>query len=196
MKAVRFKDLVGELRSVVAGLPNRRTGENISYKMEDFGLSAFSVFFTQSPSFLAHQEAMQKARGKNNAQSFFQINKIPCDNQVRQMLDPVSPEVLYPVYDRLYDSLREQGILQTFRGVHDSMFIALDGTWYHSSKKIHCCNCSKLEHANGEITYYHSAVTPVIVAPGKSEVISLRPEFIIPQDGHRLCVFGFAGPRT
>src|SRR5436190_419076 len=116
MKAVRFKDLVGKLRTVVAGLPDGRKGKNLSYKMEDFGLSAFSVFFTQSPSFLAHQKAMQKARGKNNAQSFFQIDKIPCDNQIREMLDPVPPQVLYPVYDHLYDTLREQGILQTFRG--------------------------------------------------------------------------------
>ena len=100
------------------------------------------------------------------------------------MLDPVSPDALYPVYDHLDEALGEQGILQTFRGVHGSTFIALDGTWYYSSNKIHCPNCSKLEHANGEITYYHSAVTPVIVAPGKSEVIPLRPEFIIPQDGH------------
>src|ERR1019366_6575068 len=43
---------------------------------------------------------------------------------------------------------------------------------------------SHLEHKSGEITYYHSAVTPVIVAPGRSEVIALRPEFITPQDGH------------
>jgi hypothetical protein len=27
-------------------------------------------------------------------------------------------------------------------------------------------------------------VTPVLVAPGQSEVIALRPEFITPQDGH------------
>jgi len=59
--------------------------------MEDFGLSAFAVFFTQSPSFLAHQQAMQKARGVNNAQSVFGIQEIPSDNQVRGMLDPVPP---------------------------------------------------------------------------------------------------------
>ena len=60
----------------------------------------------------------------------------------------------------------------------------MDGTWYHSSKSIHCPCCSRIEHSNGEITYYHSAVTPVIVAPGQSKVIALRPEFITPQDGH------------
>jgi hypothetical protein len=184
MSRTDFKNLVGSLRQTLAGLPDRRTGKNLSYDMEDFGLGAFAVFFTQSPSFLAHQKAMQTARGSNNAQSLFGIQNIPCDNQIRQMLDPVAPESLFPVYDDIYDALREAGILQSFQGVHDSTLIALDGTWYHSSHKIHCACCSSLEHTNGQTTYYHSAVTPVIVAPGRAEVISLRPEFITPQDGH------------
>jgi hypothetical protein len=184
MKDVGFKQLAGYLLEVFSLLPNPRKGKNISYAMKDVGLSAFSVFFTQSPSFLAHQKAMRQARGRDNAQSFFQIQKIPCDNRIRTLLDPIPPETLYPVYDRLYEDLRARGILGQFRGVHDSTLIALDGTWYYSSKKIHCPNCSCLEHANGETTYYHSAVTPVIVAPQKSEVIALRPEFIVPQDGH------------
>ena len=40
-------------------------------------------------------------------------------------------------------------------------------------------------HKNGTITYFHSAILPVIVAPGQSQVISLAPEFITPQDGHQ-----------
>lgn len=76
MSGVRFKDLVGLLHKTMAELPNGRTGKNLSYKMEDIGMSAFSVFFTQSPSFLAHQTTMQQVRGKNNAQSLFQIEKI------------------------------------------------------------------------------------------------------------------------
>jgi len=135
--------------------------------MEDFGLSAFAAFFTQSPSFLAHQRAMQTARGANNAQSLFGIADIPCDNQVRVMLDPVPPQTLYPVYDQIYDTLRAHGILQLFRGVHDSTLIALDGTWYHASQKIHCPCCSSLEHANGQTTYYlieHTSL-PRVVEP-------------------------------
>ena len=42
----------------------------------------------------------------------------------------------------------------------------------------------RIKHKDGSITYYHSALTPVIVAPGRSEVIALAPEFILPQDGH------------
>ena len=72
------------------------TGENKSYSMEDFALNAFSVFFTQCPSFLAHQKAMQQTKAQNNATSFFEIGEIPSDNQIRQMLDPVQPQALYP----------------------------------------------------------------------------------------------------
>ena len=184
MSRPSFKDLISCLRETLARFHDRRTGDNCSYAMEDFGLSAFAVFFTQSPSFLAHQKAMQTARGANNAQSLFGIEDIPSDNQVRTMLDPVAPETLYPVYDRVYEALRQEGILESFGAHAHSTLIALDGTWYHSSHKIHCPCCSSLQHANGQVTYYHSALTPVIVAPGRSEVIALRPEFITPQDGH------------
>jgi hypothetical protein len=86
---------------VLTALPDRRQGKNTSYSMADFGLSAFAVFFTQSPSFLAHQKAMQQARGHHNAESLFHLQEIPSDNQIRQTLDPVPPQALYPVYDRI-----------------------------------------------------------------------------------------------
>jgi len=185
MSIRRFDSLVGELRSCLGTLPDKRTGENRQYSMETIGLSAFSVFFTQSPSFLAHQRAMEQNKGQSNAQTLFQVEKIPTDNHVRDMLDPVSPEAVYPVYDRVYKALAEQGVLDTFRSVHGTRLIALDGTWYFSSQSenVNCENCLKIEHASGELTRYHSAITPVIVGPGKPYAIPLRPEFIVPQDG-------------
>jgi hypothetical protein len=149
------------------------------------GLGAFSVFFTQSPSFLAHQKAMQETKGENNARTLFQIRDIPTSNHIRDMLDSVEPKHLFPVYDSVFEALGERGILANFHGVHNTRLIALDGTWYFSSENIECKNCSHIEHQNGSITHYHSAITPVIVAPGMPYAIPLRPEFIIPQDGHK-----------
>jgi hypothetical protein len=180
-----FASLVKKTRECFAGLTNARKGKNISYSMEDFASSAFSVFFTQSPSFLAHQNTMERKKGRSNAQSLFQIEEIPCDNQIRDCLDHVPPEEIFPLYDEVFDSLKGQGVLETYRGLGGTIAIALDGTWYHSSEKIHCANCSCLEHASGKKTYYHAAITPVIVAPGKPRAIPLRPEFIVPQDGHK-----------
>ena len=77
--------------------------------MEDIGLGAFSVFFTQCPSFLAHQKTMQQAKGQSNAQSLFHLEQIPSDNHIRQTLDPVPPEKLFPCYDAVFESLRQAG---------------------------------------------------------------------------------------
>jgi hypothetical protein len=168
----------------MGGLPDARTGDNTRYSMEDIGLSAFSVFFTQSPSFLSAQKTLEQNKGCNNAKSLFQIQEIPCDNHIRQCLDPVSPDKLFPLYDEVYQALRQEGLLDSMRAFHQTQLIALDGTWYFSSDKIHCPQCNCLEHKSGKKTYYHSAITPVIVAPGQPQVIALRPEFIAPQDGH------------
>jgi hypothetical protein len=100
------------LRQNMGSLPDGRTGDNTSYSMEDIGLGAFSVFFTQSPSFLAHQKTMQQARGQSNAQSLFHLEQIPSDNHIRQMLDPVPPETLFPCYDAVLASLRQEGHLE------------------------------------------------------------------------------------
>lgn len=184
MSLRRFDHLMDRLRQCMAAFPDRRTGSNTQYTMEDIGLSAFSVFYTQCPSFLAHQKVMQQNKGKSNAQTLFQIQQIPTDNHVRHTLDDVPPETLYPVYDAIYEALLDHGVIATFRGVADTTPIALDGTWFFSSDTLHCDACSQIEHRTGPITYYHSAITPVIVAPGRRHAIALRPEFITPQDGH------------
>jgi len=180
-----FDHIVERLRTVAAALPDRRTGENTRYSMADIALSAFAVFFTQCPSFLSFQRAMEQARSANNARSLFEIQSIPSDNHIRQTLDPVEPHHLFNVYDDLYQAFEKTGLQQSMRAIHDTQLIALDATWYFSSQSenIHCPNCSCIRQAEGQITHFHSAITPVIVSPGHAQVVPLRPEFITPQDG-------------
>ena len=185
MNARRFDELIQRWRSVMSGLPDRRIGDNTQFEMADIALSAFAVFFTQCPSFLSFQQNMEMAQGRNNARSLFQVGRIPCDNHIRQTLDPVEPGHLFGLFDDLQEAFDQTGLLQEMRAVHDTRLIALDATWYFSSqsKNIHCPRCSSLRHAGGQITNFHSAITPVIVSPGHSQVVPLRPEFIVPQDG-------------
>lgn len=185
MSRPNWSTKVERLRQVFGTFPDPRTGDNTKYSMADIALGAFSIFFTQCPSFLARQRDMQRAKGQSNAQSLFDIKQIPCDNHIRDTLDGVTPDHLLPLYDEVFEDLRQAGLLENYRDFQDTLLLALDGTWYFSSAKIHCANCSYLEHQKtGDKTYYHSAVTPVIVAPGQPHAIPLRPEFITPQDGH------------
>lgn len=181
---LEFDTLVARVHDRLADLPDHRTGKNISYQIIDAALAAFSVFFTQSPSFLAHQQAMAKSKGRSNAGSLFRIEKIPSDNQIRALLDPLTPRHLYPLFDEILIGLEQSGQLDPFRVLNGQLLVSLDGTSYFSSKAIHCPNCQHRLTSTGETTYYHTAITPVIVAPGRSQVISLVPEYIVPQDGH------------
>ena len=58
-----LKQVMGVLNSTFRRLPEQRRGQNSQYTMQDAALSAFGVFFTQSPSFLAYQRAMQRGKG-------------------------------------------------------------------------------------------------------------------------------------
>jgi hypothetical protein len=81
--------------------------------MEDAALSAFSVFFTQTPSFLVYQRMMEGSKGNSNAQSLFGVHQIPSDNQIRNLLDSVVPEHVFPVFEEiLYPSFITLGAIK------------------------------------------------------------------------------------
>jgi hypothetical protein len=41
---------------------------------------------------------MEEARGRNNARALFEVESIPCDNHIRQTLDPVEPSQLFGLF--------------------------------------------------------------------------------------------------
>ncbi len=77
MSLRRFDQLIGLIRKRMGAFHDRREGRNKKYTIRDIALSAFAVFYTQCASFLAAQKAMQRDRGKSNAQTLFQIEQIP-----------------------------------------------------------------------------------------------------------------------
>ena len=89
-----FAVLLQFLEDSANDLPDVRTGKNTVYEVRDALLSAFSVFFMQCPSFLAHQKAMGGRKGKNNAESIFGVHKIPTDTHIRTLLDPIPPRAV------------------------------------------------------------------------------------------------------
>jgi hypothetical protein len=173
--------LFGSLRGCLDGFPDKRRGSNTTYAMGDISLAGFSVFFLQSPSFLAHQRQFEAGHGHSNGSSLFGIAKIPSDNHIRAMLDPAAPVLLHPVFAAALDQIRQiDGGLDVFRRLDGHLLIALNGTAYHGSRKIHCQHCSTRLRGKGAIEYYHSMLTATLVAPGHDKVIPLEPAFIAP----------------
>jgi len=180
---VDLPTLMSYLEEAISEFPDLRTGSNTRYEMRDAALAAFSVFFTQSPSFLFHQRSMQQSKGKSNAGTIFGVDDIPTDNHIRSLLDPVNVSLVQPVFRKVFEALERRKALDGLRCFDGTLLVALDGVWFHNSESVHCKQCNTQSHRDGRTTYYHSAVTPVIVSPRSSRVISLEPQFIEPQDG-------------
>jgi len=180
-----FDVLKGILHRRIAPLPDhRQKGPNTRYAIQDAALGAFGIFFTQAPSFLEYQRRRQHTKGHNNAPTLLGVEQIPCDNQVRTLLDPIAPRHLDAVFVEVFERLAQHRMLAHFRVLDDQLLVALDGPNYFASKAMHCPNCLPRQLSNGQTLYYHAAITPVIVCPGQSQVIALPPEDIMPQDGH------------
>jgi len=184
-QSLSFDDLQAILHQGIADLPDhRKPSPNTRYTMQDAALGAFGIFFTQAPSFLEYQRRLQASQGRHNAQTLFGVQQIPCDNQIRTLLDPIAPSHCDPIVLAVFQRLEQHHLLDSFRVLGDPLLVALDGTTSFSSQAIHCPNCLTRQLSNGHTLSYHPAITPVVVSPRRSQVIALPPEYIMPQDGH------------
>ena len=174
--------LIRDLGATCAGLPDRRKQPpgGFAYTMSDIGLSAFSVFFMGSASFLAHQRRLDEGHGRSNCQTLFGISKIPTDAHIRDMLDGAPPEAFDPLFWQVLDL---PGVLDRYRCIDGRPIVALDGTEHFVSRKIHCKRCLKRKRADGGTEYFHAFLGASLVAPGSNRVLPLPPEFVLAQDG-------------
>ena len=182
-QGVGFDTMLDRLKESLAKMPEHRSGKNWIYELKDAGLAAFSVFFMQSPSFLAYQRDMQRRKGHNNAASLFGVERIPSDGQIRNLLDPVDPAQLGEVFWGIYAHLKAAGHLADYTGVGHTRLISLDGTQHFSSQKVHCDHC-RVTVREAETYYSHPVLLAVLCGAGQPQVVCLEPEFITPQDGH------------
>jgi hypothetical protein len=162
----------------------RRQRDDIKYSFKDIILSAFSIFYFQSKSWLSFQRKMDTNKGSSNAQTMFGITDIPSDNHIRNILDKITPDSFKSVYDSIHKYLDKIGLLKKFNFMDKYLLVALDGTYYHSSKNISCKCCqTRKDKETSEVHYYHTAITPTIVHPDSKKVLPLMQEFMSNSDG-------------
>lgn len=175
-------NLISWLLTSLQALPDLRKEDNTRYEVVDAGLGAFSVFFTQCPSFLEFQRQMEAATAKSNANSLFSMRAIPKDQQIRRLLDEAAPDILFPVFDKCLQTLQKTGEIVRFKSELGYLLI-FDGTQSVSSTEIHCDSCLTKKDKQGILHYYHSVLTPVLAKPEGTLVLPLAPEYISNQDG-------------
>lgn len=179
-------------------LSDYRQGSNSRYSMGDIGMTAFSIYFFQSSSYLSHQRLLTEQQGKSNLHTLLGINRLPSDHVVRDQLDYVKPSEFDDCYFYFFEQLRSVGVLDRFatpldKHAQSKHLLLLDGTWTIRSENLSCDQClhktissgkdGSGKDSSGKKLYYHSVITPCLAHPALSQVISLPPEPIVPQDG-------------
>ena len=147
--------------------------------LTDALMSAFAMFSLKSPSLLA----FDKERAEGNLHTIYGIKRVPCDTQMREILDPVVPKSLRPVFQSVFAQLQRGNALEPMVFLDGCDLLALDGTGYFSSKTMHCASCLHQGHRNGTITYTHQMLGAAIIHPEVRAVIPLMPEPIVKRDG-------------
>jgi hypothetical protein len=101
---------------------DRRQRSDLKYSFKDIILGAFSLFYFQNNSWLQFQTQMQTASGKNNAKTLFDIENIPVDNHIRNILDKVDPKSFKKIYDDIVAECQRLGILNQFVFMKEYLF--------------------------------------------------------------------------
>jgi hypothetical protein len=159
-------------------IPDYRPAD-VDIALSDVFMSAFAMFSLKAPSLLA----FDKERAEGNLHTIYGIQRVPCDTYMREILDPVSPKWLRPVFTSVFRQLQRGKALEPMTFLDGSYLLALDGTEYFSSKTIHCASCLHRVHRNGSITYTHQMLGAAIIHPDQRAVIPLMPEPIVNRDG-------------
>jgi hypothetical protein len=180
-KDLAADSLFRRLRSHFASLPDPRSGE-VEIPLDDALMSAFAMFSLKDPSLLAFDH--RRRDPSDNFRTIYGIHNVPSDSQMRDILDPLDPARLRPMFRDIFRCLQRGKALKPFVWRDGSYLVSLDGTGYFSSAKIHCPSCLVQHHRGGGITYSHQLLGATLVHPDLKEVIPLAPEPIIQQDGH------------
>src|SRR3954454_7743388 len=138
------------LRSHFGSLPDRRSGE-VEIPLDDALMSAFAMFALKDPSLLAFDH--RRRDPNDNFRTLYGIHRVPCDSQMRAILDPVDPADLRPPFRAIFRRLQRGKALKRFIYRDGHYLVSLDGTTYFSSATIHCPSCLVKHHRNGKITY-------------------------------------------
>ena len=150
-KKLSASSLYAIVRQEFGQIRDHRTG-GAKILLKDVLMSGFALFALKDPSLLAFDSRRAEPE---NLHRLYGIEEIPCDTYMRTVLDEVNPESLRQVYKKLFQRVKGEKVLESYRFMGKYYMVSPDGTGYFSSKDINCPHCLEKKLRNGEKCFYH-----------------------------------------
>jgi hypothetical protein len=183
-KHLSFSALRKALSDRFDQIEDLRQSAKLDYPLHDCLMSGFAMMFFQDPSLLAFQQRIQERAERNNLGTVFHVGTIPKETQMRDVLDWVAPQSIEPVFSEFLRRLQRGNQLAQYQFLDGMYLVAVDGSEYFSSEKLHCPSCLVTEVKKNKMRYHHQILQSVVVHPDIKQVLPLAPEQISNRDGN------------
>lgn len=178
--------LLSLIRSHFETIEDHRAN-NKGIHLTDALMSGLGVFSLKFPSLLQFEKKIRGSDRPSNILNLFGVSQVPSDTQMRSILDEVSPQNIKGLFKKIFSALQRQKKLGPYTFLthhgHPTYYVAVDGTNYFHSKKVHGDCCLVKKHRDGTKSYHHQMLAAAITSPHLKTVIPLAPEAVVRQDG-------------
>jgi len=182
-KHLGFGSLRQAFSDHLLNIQDHRQEARCNHSLHDAVMSGFACMFFQDPSLSQFQQRMEEHEYKNNLRTLFNVETIPKDTQLRDIIDNIYSEYFRPVFKDYFEKLQRSKYLKSYQILPDHYLCAIDGVYHHSSDSIYCDKCLTKTHKNGTKTHQHGVLQGALMHPDKRQVIPFMPEPIANSDG-------------
>ena len=182
-KHLNFTSLRKKLSETFRSIEDWRQSTKVTHSIHDALMSGYAVMHFQDPSLLQFQLRMQEEQHRNNLRTLFDVESIPKESQMREIIDGVDNEHFRSIFKDFYMRLQRSKYLEQYQLFPNEYYFPIDGSQFSSSEDIHCEQCLEKEHGSNHKNYSHQVLQGGIMHPDMSEVIPFMPEQICNIDG-------------
>jgi hypothetical protein len=172
--------MIAAIRKDFDKVPDHRA-RNAKIPLADVLMSCFAMFSLKDTSLLDFDK--RREGEPESLHSVYGIGIIPCDSQMRTILDETAVEYLRRSFRTVFHQLQRGKMLPRMTYLNGHLILAIDGTSYYSSEEISSDYCLTKKKRNGVIEYHMQMLAGAFVHPDQREVIPVCPEIIRKQDG-------------
>jgi hypothetical protein len=175
-KNLSTKSLLRSISNYFKTIEGEERKRACKFSLKDCLMGGLAIFGLKYPSLLK----FEKERKENepligNLERLYNIDKTPCDIQLRERLDVVDPSVVRKAFNIIIAKTQRDKVLEDFKFM-GKYLLSIDGTGYFHSKDVFCKNCCEKKDKEGNIvSYHHNLLAGSIVHPDLKTVIPIAP---------------------
>jgi hypothetical protein len=102
-------------------------------------MPGFAMFALKDPSLLLFDN--RRKNNESNLNRVFGIQNVASDSQLREILDPVNPDLLRPMFSDIFYQLQRGKALEPLVYYQEYHLLSIDGTGSFSSEKLSSASC-------------------------------------------------------